>query len=111
MSDRHCQHYQCDSQAHIRRLHGRGFVQTVRLQNIRSHGSDFIHALWGGAQNEQAAEEWRQEGAQRIKCLRQIQPTRCGFRLSQHRDVRIRGYLQAGDSRSQNDQSAQKQWV
>ncbi len=107
-ADRDRQHDQRNAQAHIRRLDGRGFMQAVGLQRIGRHRSDFLNGLGRGAQNQQPAEKRRQESAQRVERLCQIQPARSRLRLSQHRDIRIRRHLQAGNPSRKNDQRTQK---
>ena len=75
-------------------------MQAIGLQRVwreRSH----VFNVPGCGQNEEATEERGEKRPQRVERLRQIEPARCGLRLTQHSYVRIGGYLKAGDPGSQ----------
>ena len=54
------------------------------------------------------SDPWKDRGTQRVESLRKVQTARRGFRFSQYRNVRIRRYLEDGDSCRQKNQRNEK---
>src|SRR5579864_9010879 len=86
-------------------------MQAISLQSIGCQRADVFNGFGRCAQNEQAAEKWCQEGAQRIERLRQVEATRSRLGLTQHCDIGIRRYLKERNACCKNDERTQEQWI
>ena len=57
---------------------------------------------------QDAAQHRRERGAERVECLRQVQPSRRALRLTEQGDVWVGRNLQDGDSQTDDEQSCEE---
>ncbi|KAG1252537.1 hypothetical protein G6F65_017879 [Rhizopus arrhizus] len=109
--DRDGQQEQRHCQAEVRQLHRLRFGRAVgQCFGLRQQGQ-LILAAWLRREDQQAAEQRRQRGAQRVHRLRQGQPAGAGALVTEQRDIGIGRHLQHGDAGGQHEQRRQEQAV
>jgi hypothetical protein len=62
-------------------------------------------------EHQVSADDRRDGGAERVPCLRQVEPARCGLRFAEERDIGVGGYLQECEANTKNKQHGQKQAI
>ena len=67
--------------------------------------------MFDARENEARSQHRRDDGADRVERLRDIQASRCGSRRSEHGHVRIRGHLEHTLTARQHEQRRQEEWV
>ena len=95
-------------QADVRELHRLRLLGVVEQALRRLQRGEFVRALDHVGENQQAAEERRQRGAQRVQRLGQGQPAGAGLLRAEQGHVRIGGHLQHGDAGGQHEQRAEE---
>src|SRR6185437_9935985 len=95
-------------QADVGPLHGVRLLRLVRQLIGRGQRGQFGRILHHVGEDQQSAEPWRQEGAERIQRLRQGQPAGAGLLRPEQGHVRVGGHLQHGDAGGQHEQRAQE---
>src|SRR5262249_20927455 len=93
----------------IRKLDCGSFMQTVKMKLLGRHCTYVLRVLGSAAQDEPSAKKRTDDRAERVERLREIQTARCCRGWSEHRDIWIGGYLQCGDSGSQDDEGGKKE--